>query len=59
MPEAAAALLSLGQQVVQQQQQGGEQPTVCFVAVPLLVPAALILARPLTRQVRRLATRAV
>ena len=58
MPEAVAALLSLAQQVMQQQQQGGEQPTVCFAAVPLLVPATVVLARSLTRQVRRLATRA-
>ncbi len=58
MPEAVATLLSLAQQVMQQQQQGGEQPTVCFAAVPLLVPATVVLARSLTRQVRRLATRA-
>ena len=57
MPEAAAALLSLGQQLMQQQQQGGEQPTVCFAAVPLLVPALVILARSLSRQLRRLAAR--
>ena len=58
MPEAVATLLSLAQQVMQQQQQGGEQPTVCFAAVRLLVPATVVLARSLTRQVRRLATRA-
>ena len=57
MPEAAAALLSLGQQVMQQQQGGGEQPTVCFAAVPLLLPAGVVLARSLTRRVRRLAAR--
>jgi hypothetical protein len=50
--EAAATLLTIGQQVLQQQQ-GGEQPTVCFAAVPLLVPAAVIFGRALTRRMRR------
>ncbi len=52
MAEAAATLLTIGQQVLQQQQ-GGEQPTVCFAAVPLLVPAAVIFGRALTRRMRR------
>ena len=52
MAEAAATLLTIGQQVLQQQQ-GGEQPTVCFAAVPLLIPAAVIVARSLTRRLRR------
>jgi hypothetical protein len=42
--EAVVALLSLGQQVMQQQQ---EQPTVCFAAVPLMLPAAVIMLRAL------------
>ena len=55
MLEAAAALLGLGQQVLQQQQGGGgaEQPTVCFAAAPLLIPAGLILARSAHRALRR------
>ena len=54
MAEAAAALLALGQQVLQQERGGGEQPTVCFAAVPLLIPAAVIMARALNRRLRRL-----
>jgi len=57
VPEAAAALMAWGQQVMQQQQSGGEQPTVCFAAVPLLLPAAFLAARALTRQLRRLHSR--
>jgi hypothetical protein len=51
--EAVVALLSLGQQVMQQQQ---EQPTVCFAAVPLMLPAAVIMLRALGRAVRKPAT---
>lgn len=57
MVEAASALLAIGQQVLQQQQQGGEQPTVCFALVPLLIPAALIVAYRAGRSLRRLAAR--
>jgi hypothetical protein len=58
--EAASALYALaafGQQVLQQQQPGGEQPTVCFAMVPLLVPATVIVAYTIGRKVRRLAAR--
>jgi hypothetical protein len=55
--EAATALLALGQQVLQQQG-GPDEPTVCFALVPLLVPAALIVALRLGRRIRRLAGRA-
>ena len=57
MPEAASALLALGQQLLQQQG-GSDEPTVCFALVPLLVPAAVIVALSLGRKVRRLASRA-
>jgi len=50
--DIAATLLALGQQALQQQ--GGEQPTVCFALVPLLVPAMVIVAHRLRQQVRRL-----
>jgi hypothetical protein len=53
--EAASALLAFGQQVMQQQ--GGDQPTVCFAMVPLLIPAVLIVAHTVARQLRRLAAR--
>lgn len=53
MGEAAATLLALGQQVLQQQQ-GGEQPTVCFAIVPLLVPAIVIAVHAASKRVRRL-----
>ena len=53
MQEAAAVLVGFGQQVLQQQQQGGEQPTVCFAAIPLMIPAAVVLVRSLVRQLRR------
>ena len=56
MGEIAATVLALGQQVWQQQQ-GGEQPTVCFAIVPLLVPAMVIVAHRLRGQVRRLQPR--
>ena len=51
MGEIAATLLALGQQALQQQQ-GGEQPTVCFAIVPLLVPAMVIAAHRLRGRVR-------
>jgi hypothetical protein len=54
--EAARALFALGQQVLQQQP-SGEQPTVCFAMVPLLIPAALIVAHTIGRKLRRLAAR--
>jgi hypothetical protein len=54
--EAASALFAFGQQVLQQQQ-GGEQPTVCFALVPLLIPAALIVAHAIGRKIRRLGAR--
>jgi hypothetical protein len=54
--EAVVILLSLGQQVMQQQQGGAEQPTVCFAAVPLMLPAAVIMLRALRRQIRKTAT---
>ena len=56
MAEAASALLAIGQQVLQQQP-SGEQPTVCFAMVPLLIPAALIVAHTIGRKIRRLAAR--
>ena len=56
MGDIAATLLAFGQQALQQQQ-GGEQPTVCFAIVPLLVPAMVIVAHRLGRQVRRLRPR--
>ena len=56
MGEIAATVLAFGQQVLQQQQ-GGEQPTVCFAIVPLLVPAMVIVAHRLGRQARRLRLR--
>jgi hypothetical protein len=54
--EAASALLAIGQQVLQQQP-SGEQPTVCFAMVPLLIPAAFIVLTTIGRNVRRLARR--
>ena len=59
MGEAASALFAFGQQVLQQQQPSGEQPTVCFAMVPLLIPAALIVAHTIGRKARRLAGRTV
>ena len=56
MAEAARALFAFGQQVLQQQP-SGEQPTVCFAMVPLLIPAALIVAHTIGRKLRRLAAR--
>ena len=56
MAEAARALFAFGQQVLQQQP-SGEQPTVCFAMVPLLIPAALIVAHTIGRKIRRLAAR--
>ena len=56
MAEAASALLAIGQQVLQQQP-SGEQPTVCFAMVPLLIPATLIVAHTIARKVKRLAAR--
>jgi hypothetical protein len=56
--EAASALLAFGQQVLQQQQPSGEQPTVCFAMVPLLIPAAFIVLATMGRKIRRLAGRA-
>ena len=58
MAEAASALIALGQQVLQQQQPSGEQPTVCFAMVPLLIPATLIVAHTVGRKIRRLVARA-
>jgi hypothetical protein len=55
--EAASALFAFGQQVLQQQQPSGEQPTVCFALLPLLIPAALIVAHTIGRRIRRLASR--
>ncbi len=57
MGEAASALFAFGQQVLQQQQPSGEQPTVCFAMVPLLIPAALIVAHTIGRKIGRLAAR--
>lgn len=57
MGEAALALFAFGQQLLQQQQPSGEQPTVCFAMVPLLIPATLIAAHAIGRKVRRLAAR--
>lgn len=48
MLESATELLALGQQVLQQS--GPDQPTVCFAAVPLLVPAAVMFARAMMRR---------
>ena len=56
MGEAASALFAFGQQVLQQQQ-GGDQPTVCFAMVPLLIPAALIVAHTIGRKIRRFVAR--
>ena len=56
MAEAARALFAFGQQVLQQQP-SGEQPTVCFAMVPLLIPAALIVAHTIGRKLWRLAAR--
>ena len=56
MGEAVSALFAFGQQVLQQQP-SGEQPTVCFAMVPLLIPATLIVAHTIGRKVRRLAGR--
>jgi hypothetical protein len=53
--EAVSALFAFGQQVLQQQ--GGDQPTVCFAMVPLLIPATLIVAHTMVRSIRRLAAR--
>jgi hypothetical protein len=55
--DAASALFAFGQQVLQQQQPSGEQPTVCFAMVPLLIPATLIVAHTIGRKIRRLAAR--
>jgi hypothetical protein len=55
--EAASALFAFGQQALQQQQPSGEQPTVCFAVVPLLIPASLIVAHAIGRRIRRLAAR--
>ena len=57
MAEAASALFAFGQQVLQQQQPSGEQPTVCFAMVPLLIPATLIVAHTIGSKIRRLAAR--
>ncbi len=57
MGEAASALFAFGQQALQQQQ-GGDQPTVCFAMVPLLIPAAFIVLTTVGRKIRRLAGRA-
>jgi hypothetical protein len=54
--EAASALFAFGQQALQQQP-SGEQPTVCFAVVPLLIPALLIVAHAIGRRIRRLAAR--
>jgi hypothetical protein len=54
--EAASALFAFGQQVLQQQ---NDQPGVCFAMVPLLIPAALIVANTIGRKLRRLAGRTV
>lgn len=59
MGEAASALIAIGQQVLQQQQPSGEQPTVCFAMVPLLIPATLIVAHTIGRKVRQVAVRRV
>ncbi|MFN8636653.1 MAG: hypothetical protein U0893_22615 [Chloroflexota bacterium] len=56
MGEAASALFAFGQQVLQQQQ-GGDQPTVCFAMVPLLIPAAFIVLTTVGRKIRRFAGR--
>ena len=56
MGEAASALFAFGQQVLQQQP-SGEQPTVCFAMVPLLIPAMLIVTYTVGRKIRRLAER--
>ena len=53
MGEAALALFAFGQQLLQQQQPSGEQPTVCFAMVPLLIPATLIAAHTIAKKVRR------
>jgi hypothetical protein len=55
--EAASALFAFGQQVLQQQP-SGEQPTVCFAMVPLLIPAAFIVLTTMGRKFRRFAGRA-
>ena len=60
MGEAVSALFAFGQQVLQTQQGGaGEQPTVCFALVQLLIPAALIVVHTIGRKLRRLAGRTV
>ena len=56
MGEAVSALFAFGQQVLQSQP-SGEQPTVCFAMVPLLIPATLIVAYTVGRKIRRFATR--
>ena len=56
MAEAASALFAFGQQVLQQQP-SGEQPTVCFAMVPLLIPATLIVAHTIGRKFKRLGAR--
>jgi hypothetical protein len=53
--EAVSALFGFGQQVMQQQGDG----TVCFAMVPLLIPAALIVAHTIGRKIGRLAGRTV
>jgi hypothetical protein len=54
--EAVSALFAFGQQVLQSQP-SGEQPTVCFAMVPLLIPATLIVAHTVGRKLRRFAAR--
>ena len=55
MGEAVSALFGFGQQVMQQQGDG----TVCFAMVPLLIPAALIMAHTIGRKIKGLAGRTV
>ena len=56
MGEAVSALFAFGQQALQSQP-SGEQPTVCFAMVPLLIPAMLIVAHTIGRKFRRHAGR--
>jgi hypothetical protein len=53
--DVAAALIERGQQVLQQN--SPDQPSVCFAAIPLLIPATLIFVASAIRRVRRLAPR--
>lgn len=55
MLDVAAALIERGQQVLQQN--SPDQPSVCFAAIPLLIPATLIFVASAIRRVRRLAPR--